>query len=172
MPRNTTGTTASWGGTLGLLQMLSWRRPQVVSPPQGAGQRVPVRRVRPGLPLPQGLSHEPGPQVLRVVSRAALLARTSICHHAHTDVIRHAHTSPRTHKCPTLIVRHRPGSDLPWMLSAFPACAARALICLTSQGLRAGGGCAPGRHGEMLGTPDSPCWTVKPLPVLSACSAQ
>lgn len=39
--------------------------------PQGAGQRVPVRGVRPGLPLPQGLTHEPCPQVLCVVSLAA-----------------------------------------------------------------------------------------------------
>lgn len=38
--------------------------------PQGAGQRVPVRRVWPGLPLPQGLTHEPCPQVLCVVSLA------------------------------------------------------------------------------------------------------
>ena len=38
--------------------------------PQGAGQRVPVRGVWPGLPLPQGLTHEPCPQVLCVVSLA------------------------------------------------------------------------------------------------------
>ena len=38
--------------------------------PQGAGQRVPVRGVWPGLPLPQGLAHEPCPQVLCVVSLA------------------------------------------------------------------------------------------------------
>lgn len=38
--------------------------------PQGAGQCVPVRGVWPGLPLPQGLAHEPCPQVLRVVSLA------------------------------------------------------------------------------------------------------
>lgn len=38
--------------------------------PQGAGQCVPVRGVWPGLPLSQGFTHEPGPQVLCVVSLA------------------------------------------------------------------------------------------------------
>lgn len=39
-------------------------------PLQGAGQRVPVRGVWPGFPLPQRLTHEPCPQVLCVVSLA------------------------------------------------------------------------------------------------------
>lgn len=37
---------------------------------QGTGQRVPVRGVWPGFPLPQRLTHEPCPQVLCVVSLA------------------------------------------------------------------------------------------------------
>lgn len=40
-----------------------------LSSTQGAGQRVPVRGVWPGLPLPQRLAHEPCSQVLCVVSR-------------------------------------------------------------------------------------------------------
>lgn len=44
-------------------------------PPQGPGQRLAVRGVRPRLSLPQGLAHEPGAQVLGVVSPPACLPR-------------------------------------------------------------------------------------------------
>lgn len=69
---------SGWEGTAGVW----WPVPHTlwVSPlPQGAGQRVPVRGVWPGLPLPQGLAHEPCPQVLCVVSPAAHLHAPTSC---------------------------------------------------------------------------------------------